>query len=491
MSRWIGSIVVSVVLVSVANAQGPELATITTDTGAFAPGHRDFSHYDTPGLCWAAASITYANARRSLEVQAQLDTMQNLEHDTIGLAATTSVVQRCANRFFASDTAAADLPALFSMARLIRNDSLALRILGKQIAHAPTASAKLALRLDALTAFLGVTLNRRQSPKPPLMTAARSVIATLEHDTSFTVRLLTQERILRYWESRDSLPAIAKEATTLLTMLRQAPPKTFEDRNLRYTQFDAYSDLMTIALFTNPDSIKPLAIQAVRDSLYVPIPQRGLVPSYRYSLSEIIGYLVPSGRAWDPEWRKPMPALQAAFWYPKGVDTLQPVSGKVTLFVVGGGAPIASRIRHLLRQYGTQGFRVTMVESTDDTAAYWRVPKLGVDGPMTPEKRAAFAWWYYHEYEHLPVSLGVQLQHVRFPPWPLERAVVSQSSFTDLLQDHGACGDPRPGCAILASRNGMVLWSGDMSQVRPGLPWILDRLIGWALEQPQHLSANK
>ena len=34
------------------------LATITTDTGAFAPGHRDFARYDNPGLCRAAALVT-------------------------------------------------------------------------------------------------------------------------------------------------------------------------------------------------------------------------------------------------------------------------------------------------------------------------------------------------------------------------------------------------------------------------------------------------
>src|SRR5579863_8208592 len=74
-----------------------QLATITTDTGAFAPGNRDFTRYDTPGLCLVAAVIVQAYSQRTLA--ATIQASNNYWTDTVGAGETATVARACGVRF--------------------------------------------------------------------------------------------------------------------------------------------------------------------------------------------------------------------------------------------------------------------------------------------------------------------------------------------------------------------------------------------------------
>src|ERR1035437_7796607 len=81
------------------------LATITTDTGAFAPGHRDFSRYDTPGLCLAAAKWTRHVLHRTLEAHDSLFLLRETpERDILGSGGTAAIAQTCATHLQGTDT---------------------------------------------------------------------------------------------------------------------------------------------------------------------------------------------------------------------------------------------------------------------------------------------------------------------------------------------------------------------------------------------------
>lgn len=474
-----------------AEAQSAALSTISTDTGAFAPGRTTFTTYDRPGLCLAAATATLANARRTLDVQILRDTIRDESIDTVGVRAAAAVVRGCGTQFLATDTATGDLPTLFALARMMQNDTLALRILDMQVARAQTPAQQATLRLDALTSFLGVERTRTSKPQPPLMHAATTLVSTLAHDTAFTVRLSAQERMLAYWESRDSLPALQQAATELVALFQHAPAGTFADQNIGYMQYEAYADLMMVALLRHPDSMQILAAQAKRDSLSVPIPMAGLVSTRHYTVAQIVDHLSPIGAAWDPQRRTRMQPVHANFWYPSGADTLQPIPGKVTLFVVGGKPAVARRMHRWLTRYGAHGLTITVVDVVDDTAAYWFVPGIlggAVNGPYTPAARAEQLRWYYRDYEHLPVVLAVQTRHVRFPDWPGERrTVVTRPPFERVLREYTG-SSMEPGSTILVGRDGGVVWAGNMLDA--AAQRVLDHVIAWTMAQPTHVPAT-
>src|ERR1035437_3084756 len=52
------------------------LATITTDTGAFFPGHTSFPRYTVPSLCLAAAHNTLDVVQGTIAVRTHLDTIR-------------------------------------------------------------------------------------------------------------------------------------------------------------------------------------------------------------------------------------------------------------------------------------------------------------------------------------------------------------------------------------------------------------------------------
>ena len=106
------------------------LAMITTDTGAFAPGYKDYSRYLIPELCVAAARNAGDVMTRPLATQIWLATIRDYAPEQDSLPTRVSQIARaCGAHFTVEKTDEENLPALFNLALLERNDSLARAVL--------------------------------------------------------------------------------------------------------------------------------------------------------------------------------------------------------------------------------------------------------------------------------------------------------------------------------------------------------------------------
>lgn len=491
------------------------LATISTDTGALAPGHQDFSRYDKPGLCLAAAIGTYDASRRSLEVRVAIDTARDARFDTVGTAAAKAVLRHCLNRAGIVDTFPQDNALRLTVAVLSHDDAGALTALSRVTAQEPTAEGRWALQLSALKMFLGVDDDSVPGLlRPVLWTAAQTVAQALRQQGSPSTQIAVRATYLDYWERVDSLPAIRQAAESLLAFCHHMPREIVPDGFERM----AYGALMQVALFTQPDSMVAIAQQAQRDSIKVSF-MVGFGQSQTTNLASlpmhrVIDWLSPIGKAWDPAQRRAPPIFHAVRWYPppssrgassrgapsrgapsRGTtshgtaespaaaaavaDTVLPAPGVTSLMIAGGTAKIAALVRKWRASFTPQQLAITVYDVADDTAAFWTVYvpgqyELMMSGPFTVAARGDKARWFYQDYEHLPVSVALALRHVQFPAWPNDVR-------TD---DHGPVVRPPvdPGMMRLTDRKGNVVWSGVIGRA----PMWFDRLLAWTIAQDMH-----
>lgn len=472
-------------------AQSPGLTTITTDTGALAPGHRDFSRYDTPGMCLAALAETRAIAQGSLKAQAFADTTRDVGRDTTGIGRAALVARACLSRFDSAKVVPSDLPQLFSIALILRDDTLALRALSKRISRAVTAEEASAIRLSALVSLLGLEYIVYPSSldglsRPPLLAAAHRVMGDLAKDPSFAKRAQMHDILLRFCETQDSLDAVTRAARDLLAVLHAAPRGAIASDSVWIYSTRAYRALLDVAFLTDPNAVTAIAEQVKRDSLEIWDEQRQQNRrADQITTGHVIDLLSVLGTDRDPAKRRAVPPLQAAFLFPNGRDTTAPVPGKVTVFITGGGAQIADRVRQWLARYEKDGLVVTVVEATDDTAAYWAKERYGViRGPLTPAAAAEQIRWYYQDYEQLPVTVAVQLHKIRFTAWPDGRRMrTGKSQFEDWMHLSNLVPRLAPGSMLVVGRDGKELlsWNG-LNRISATIT--MDRFLAWALAQP-------
>ena len=132
------------------------LATITTDTGAFAPGHRDFARYDTPGLCLAAAHWANRVLERTLAAQALHDTVYHSASQLIQPAGVSAVAKACyadQKRVAMTGRQTGDLPTRVALALMAQDDSLAHALATRWIALGSTLAAQNAIRLQLIEGY--------------------------------------------------------------------------------------------------------------------------------------------------------------------------------------------------------------------------------------------------------------------------------------------------------------------------------------------------
>jgi hypothetical protein len=152
------------------------LAAITTDTGDFAPGHRDFSRYATPTWCLLAVQQDQATRRNPLSTQTALDTLDlvvgrpRLE-DTL-FARVARVARACTAQFPVAKTGPNELSALYMVAVVARDDALTDAVLRQLLTLAPTD----AVRLDLLV----WAIEQEITAQPTRVAAADSLMAQLD-----------------------------------------------------------------------------------------------------------------------------------------------------------------------------------------------------------------------------------------------------------------------------------------------------------------------
>jgi hypothetical protein len=130
------------------------LATITTDTGDFAPGHHDFTRYTDLRWCLVAATDTRYILRRTLKAQDNLDLVHGTpERDTLP-SGVILVARNCIAHFTVAGTAIKDLPLLFDLALMAGKDSIAHSVLARLVNAAPTVEDKRQVLMNYIGHYL-------------------------------------------------------------------------------------------------------------------------------------------------------------------------------------------------------------------------------------------------------------------------------------------------------------------------------------------------
>lgn len=469
----------------------PQLATITADTGAFAPGHRDFARYDTPLFCEEAALSARATAKRRVAAQALEDTLAPFS-DTVGLAAAGGVARACGARFTLANTpVGVDRDDLFDLAVLEQNDSLALAILAGQ----PLQSWSYGLR---------------QFGKYGRRAAAQVLLARADAEGAAGRQLqLTLHTVMRelYLGQATEGSHLAHEDSVLIAQGRQ-------QRGLQgyVSVLNGYRDLMRHAIATDTSQIPALARAAKRDLSAYGLQDQ---PADLNALAHGLGLTTDAydyGRDrgdWSamsvdsatyklaPSWwahiryggGHPAPRLQADFWWPasdsgtpSGAAPVVPVRGKVNLICGGGeitnntnsvfnGHQMESAYRqaiylkHWQAQYGPMGLVVTLVRPASGAPQFdyhaQRVSRNVIVKDSTEE--AAFWHWYDQVYHQIPAIEAVKVIHTtQWLPQPDGRRLyVSESvpnGYIDLAKEMFANSPQEAGTCTLVGRDGTILY---------------------------------
>jgi hypothetical protein len=417
------------------SADSARLATITTDTGAFAPGRRDFTRYTVPALCLVAARDVQRIARRS--VAAKIARVQGL--DTVGAGQTASLMRRCAARFTVAGTAARDLPVLLEVALYAQDDSLAQAVATRW--NDPDDAIALYLTFDHVM-------------------AAEAVVAQVDArgPSAFPEQIRLHDQLVQAFARLHDTAGLRREIGRVVTLARTL--RASHDESIARSIQDAYRTDMRVNVLTHPDSLPILAEQAQQDlRSYAPGESAhwfDWAPYGQLTTAQLLAHLAPEW--YVQQWQHPHPAvsrLQADYVFPPpgGSDAVLPVPGKINLICSGG---IVAGETNLWQQRDTHGF----TESSDyGDADYWQAKNLrrwvalyGAAGLAVTVVREARGWaymgvpyypgnpffpsgaaeartwqWYEQVYDSLPVTVAVQVIHARRLPPPDERLVESDT----------------------------------------------------------------
>ena len=482
------------------------LATITTDTGAFAPGHRDFSRYNTPGLCRAAARETRAGFQFGVDQEVRLDTLY-IDHsntipftgrkDTVGAGATTPVARACGARFTLVGATTRVLNDLFDLALHEQNDSLAQAVLTKLAAQAATAKERDGFWRDGFQTMLN--LGRRA--------AAEALMARFDAQgpAARADRVWFHARMQELYKAEGDTARLRTEIAQVIALGR----KDSGSSGNYGAVLQGYRDLMALAVAEALDSIPTVAHRAQRDlSPFTAEDQHGFSGNdtgewSRYSMDSLLTRLAP-------EWytlqllrgHRVAPRLQADSWFPApgedGHDTIRPVPSKVNVLCLGWipmsfyedvmehGGPsgrVVSDVyaRRWLQRYQAAGVVFTVVHQARGHLGYEANTFDGdtYDFVTTPADEARIWRWYTQEFHQQPVAVAVQVRHEDWLPEPDGRrwseSAIQFEQYMSLHSDLGRVSTEDGACAVIG-RDGMILYDWPQfahNEVGTVLDWLL------------------
>lgn len=492
------------------------LATITTDTGAYAPGHHDFSRYTTPGLCQAAAEHERFYHQNGKVYQARVlaqylsDSGQLRfagDPDTVGAAETAVVARACGARFTLASTPAGDRGDLFLLALHQKNDSLAQTILATLAAHERTADERNAIWLMGFQSML--TLGHR--------TAAEALRAR------FRTRALAdrqlQLQMLDALIAHDSLAndavRLRQETGQIIDLAKVGPDSVSSRRSLE----TAYETLLELAADDgHPDSLITIALRAKRDLSRFSKDVAGY-PWGTKPVDSVLAQLAPD---WynvmqtDLHLHHHAPRLQADYWFPAPGsapdDTLRPVPGKINVICLNAletpfpndvarrGGPVGVQGRNTyasrwLKKYEAAGVVFTMVEDAHGYLDDNKLP-IEVDGGRpyrvtTPADEAQIWHWWWHVYTGWPGAVAIQTAHPQWLPLPDGRRWTETGiQYVDFVNGRidnrmrylpGSTFAMAGACAVIG-RDGTILYDQDSWQ--GGENAEIERVLNWTLGGP-------
>lgn len=424
------------------------LATITTDTGEFAPGPREFTRYSNPTMCLAAANNMEDWARRGVTDREHFDSLTNTFVRPSISPAVSAKVRACSARFFSNSRAtAADLTILYAVALHASDSALASATLTRLLAKTKTSTDRNYIRLDAMGALLGVP-NRMfdVAVDPPDTARARQLLGQIDTATgvSADMRMAARDILLKFLTRTDdtqhrdtvAIRTLAQEVITLW----QTVPRAQRTGEVAGAMIRAYRALVTTALASG-QAVTDVARDAMRDIAMMPSPPKIDVDSARKNVP------IPSAPvAAVVEWLAPnqyvlaqrhihTPPLHADYWFvaPHG-DSLQPARGKISVWLKlppwcsydyamwsdEGGCwnQEASVLRQWLAEYDPANVNFTVVTQTLGGSRW--------EGNISPAREAERARWFVQDYYHLPVTVAVQVSGFDTLPAPDRRRFVNK-----------------------------------------------------------------
>jgi hypothetical protein len=467
------------------------LASITTDTGAFAHGNRDFSRFTVPGMCVAAVHQEDDVLRRTISAQYDLQLLRDTapERDTLPAQA-VALARACGGRFTIARTAPSDLPALFTLALQMGNDRLAQDVVRRQLASAPSSAARQTVLATAVQGYVDAKPARLVAAERTAATA--DTLALREHTNSLPAHFPMLELANHGFDR----PRMRREADRLITLGQTLTFSAIQYYDLPLIA--AWSNVLHVVFYEHPDSVLTVARRAKADLSRFPIG-RDFPAGIPYSPAQtfdfkthtdvdVRDFLLPitPDRYSGPN---ALPRVVARYWFPKPPDTWPP-RGKVSLVLYGGWPLVCSRgdgpllafpmsnscdVWHTtfpawMKEFEARGFAITVMERARGEA----VRSI----PLAEAAEADSLDWYYRTYLKLPLTLGVvPTARVRQFPEPDGRYwLADTTAFGRMLGAEAQ--DEQAGMAMLYDRDGTLLYAGEFT------PAILRALIARAITTP-------
>jgi hypothetical protein len=452
----------------------------TIDTGAFAPGNRDFSRYTVPEMC--VATVRSADeSSHAVAAQYELAVLHDTapERDTLS-AQSTAMARACGARFTLTGTAPTDLPGLFTLALMMGNDQFAQDIVRRQLTLAPDANTRQAILAAAVQGYAGAK-PARLSDANWAVTMADS-LALRDHANSLPAHIPLLELAHRAFDR----PRLRREAERLI-----AVGQTLNFDAIKYYDVPlirAWQEVLTVAFVEQPDSVLAFAQRAKTDLGRFPLGPE-FPPGIPYSVFQLFDFkghtpvetrdfLIP----FNPkryQGAQALPPVTARYWFP-AQPPVWPPRGHISLVLYRGwemqcarddgplmGYPLANGcavwhtyFRNWLTRYGARDghpgeFTLTAIERTVGSAVRSIV--------LSEAAEADSLNWYYRTYlgfRNFPFTLGVvATAPVNRIPEPDGRFLLADT--TMFGRRLGSLGSPQIGLAILYDRAGTLMYAGD------------------------------
>ena len=460
------------------------LAHITTDTGDFAPGHRDFARYATPLQCLAAARTELQYRRRTRAAQLSADSVRFVapEGDTVPVPV-TRVARACGARFLTppavASAAPAMLPELLTLAFFTQNDTVVARVIDRQLADAPTDSTRQAVRLTAVGAAL--------QAEPARIRLADSLVdfVDAQYPHELVVRMAAHQLLLRDAERQFDRVRFRREVTRILS-LAQGMTSADALRGGGGIVLDTYRSLMLLTFVEHPDSMRVIAHEG-QQTFQRPVFTTWLMQRTfghpTASPDSMFVWLAPSYSGAVIDGRRTFP-LHAQHWFSADGDTVQPAPGAISLVIYPHYdcyhqnlamkhyweqcEQTFARLAQWQRQYKAAGLHSVVVLATTHNALY--------SGLQSPAAQAMHLARYVREFYHLPVPVAVQQgQFTQLPP--LQYFFEQPSEFVTQYQQLTG-SRPSSDLAMLTDRDGHLLYAG------PANAALLDALLAQRVHAP-------
>ena len=387
------------------------LATISTDTGEFQPGHKDFSRYSSIGFCLAAARTTNWMGQSSLASQQMMLDPQWSMHaaGTPVVGQVADIARACGSHFTVTETSPRDLPWLFDLALAEQNDSLAHAILERRLALATEPRARNNVLLETIGQYLNAL--------PVRLAAADSIVTQCDaHGASaLELRLSMHKVMLTFAAAHFDTSEMRKHADAVIVLGRAVPldKSTGLDGWHKGILYDAYSALSRLAYVEQPDSLLNIAVRGKQDigrfgdALALVLPDFSSIPIVE--VRRLLLSYAPVG----PASEQPLPPLQADYWFPHHPDRwplgevsivipvdkeLWCLTGKeMSLSAAAEQCPLMVKVREWAAKYHDR-LSVTLVATLNGSTLQ--------SGTLSPDQEAQQLKWYFLDYLKLPVTLA-------------------------------------------------------------------------------------